>query len=373
MEKYELLLKEDTAELERYRYNAALDAKENIFRVSNEVIKGLIAMNGPSWRMFEAIARHIDLYPLRIKADDEFIAAFNQGKRYIPSEYRTVTLAAADYVDVYQLSNNTGRKQFVRDAISLYEESVELFQGDSLKVSRPINEIEFHLERRAKGAKSTEEVVALADMKGDKPVATQAARITFELNEKLALAMLFVVKNFTRLDNNIKSHLSPVANKLYTYLKMTMDSQRPVREQHILSWDLATWNRFLNTNYASITRLKDRFNLHTQITDKTDLTLIADIDREQKTGRAYTHFYVMWMKTPTHELIEQGKPVEKPSRKRLPPRPRVVAGSHAEGEWAKKCLAILKDFEDRLNALGRILPKADRDKRDRYNKILGRS
>lgn len=371
MDNLELVLKEDATALEQFRFNAAVDSKNNVFRVSNEVISGLMAMNSSSWRMFEFVAMHLDIYPLELRLNDEFIEAFNQGKKYIPSEYRTVTLTAAEYVKTFKLTDIAGRKQFVRDALSLFNEAVEIFQGNKLRLSRPITDIEFEVERRVKGKGAVVEKLYAGDMLGEKPAATQAARLTIEINENLALAMLFVVKNFTRLDNKIKAHLSPVANKLYTYLKMQVESESRHREQIFVTWDLDTWNRFLHTNHKSITRLAGAFPYDKQLTERTDLTVISGIDKSQKRGRAYTHFYVGVMKTPTHELIEHDVVEVKPTRKRLPPRPKVLKGSDAEGVWARKCIRILDDFEKELKAHKRVLPKADRDRRTKYLKIIG--
>ncbi len=371
MDNLELALKEDPKALEQFRYNAAVDSKNNVFRVSNDVISGLMAMNSSSWRMFEFVAMHLDIYPLELRLNDEFLESINQGKKYIPSEFRTVTLTAADYVKTFKLTDVAGRKQFVRDALSLFNEAVEIFQGSTIRMSRPVTDLEFEVERRVKGQGAVVEKFYAGEMLGTKPAASQAARLTIEINENLAMAMLFVVKNFTRLDNKIKARLSPAANKLYTYLKMQVESEAKYREQIYITWDLDTWNRFLNTKHKSIRRLADSFAYDKQITESTDLTVVSGIDRTQKSGRAYTHFYVGVMKTPEHELIEHDIVDVKPVRKRLPARPKVLKGSDAEGIWARKCIKILDDFEKELKAHKRVLPKADRDKREKYLKIIG--
>ncbi len=40
----------------------------------------------------------------------------------------------------------------------------------------------------------------------------------------------------------------------------------------------------------------------------------------------------------------------KPMRPRLPRRPHVTAGSAAEGEWARKCIAVMTQYMAQLDA-----------------------
>ena len=50
----------------KFKYNNDLDQKGKLYRLSNDVITGLLQMEPDSWRIFEQIAKKIDVYPLKL-------------------------------------------------------------------------------------------------------------------------------------------------------------------------------------------------------------------------------------------------------------------------------------------------------------------
>lgn len=69
------------------------------------------------------------------------------------------------------------------------------------------------------------------------------------------------------------------------------------------------------------------------------------------------------------------KAISKPLRQRLPSRPRVTKGSAAEGDWARRCIDVMKNY---LIALREYDPKlklttADLRKVEAWYKIIGNS
>lgn len=76
-----------------------------------------------------------------------------------------------------------------------------------------------------------------------------------------------------------------------------------------------------------------------KINANTDLSVIYE---PIKTGRKVTSVKFTY-------VVEVGS-IEKPLRPRLARRPKVLKGSHEEGVWMRKNLALLLDYEAKLKA-----------------------
>ena len=63
--------------------------------------------------------------------------------------------------------------------------------------------------------------------------------------------------------------------------------------------------------------------------------------------------------------------LSRPVRQRLPRRPKVVAGSSAEGEWARKCIIIMNDYDLDLVNHGYQLPVDDLKNLQKWYLIIG--
>lgn len=69
--------------------------------------------------------------------------------------------------------------------------------------------------------------------------------------------------------------------------------------------------------------------------------------------------------------IEEEKVTSKPVRKRLPRRPHVSKGSHAEGVWARECINIMCEYDLELVDSGYQLEVRDLERMQSWYSILG--
>ncbi|MCG7500116.1 replication initiation protein [Vibrio sp. Of7-15] len=368
--------------LKQFGYNYQLDKKEQYYRLSNEVITGLLQMRPESWRIFEQLCKKIDVYPLDLLNSPEFIKAFNEGKAVVPESYRTVTLYAKDYIRDYKLSPNTGYREFTLNALSLFDEVLSSVSFSSVNgllkmgLSHPVSDITFHVQQKKAGENTIASVHR--DMMKEKGWTRggeggnkfwSAASITLVLHEKLAMEMLLLNKYFTRIDGKITRHLTKAGSKLYSLLQMTANSTRPECDGWSLALDLEQCNKLMDTKYKSIAQFSANFKLPKELTEKTDFDVLFEKDIYSKIGKKFTRIILFFSKKSAVQMEMTG--VKKLERPRLPPRPRVRKASHAEGEWARRCMAILVSHQKKLEAVNRVLPKADRDRLVRYRKIIG--
>lgn len=77
-----------------------------------------------------------------------------------------------------------------------------------------------------------------------------------------------------------------------------------------------------------------------RINANTDISVVWE---PVKSGRTVVSVKFAYMDESTPEAT-------KPMRPRLPRRPRAVAGSQLEGEWARRCIAIFEDYRIKLAA-----------------------
>lgn len=75
-----------------------------------------------------------------------------------------------------------------------------------------------------------------------------------------------------------------------------------------------------------------------RINASTDISVIW---KPIKTGRTITAIQFSYIDETTPKVV-------KPIRPRLPRRPHVTAGSAAEGDWARKCIQILTEYQEQL-------------------------
>jgi len=75
-----------------------------------------------------------------------------------------------------------------------------------------------------------------------------------------------------------------------------------------------------------------------RINANTDISVVWE---PVKSGRTVVSIKFAYMDESTPEAT-------KPMRPRLPRRPRAVAGSQLEGEWARRCIAIFEDYRIKL-------------------------
>ncbi|PSV25362.1 hypothetical protein [Photobacterium kishitanii] len=371
----------------KFKYNNDLDQKGKLYRLSNDVITGLLQMEPDSWRIFEQIAKKIDVYPLKLLNSEQFLNDLSEGTAVIPAKYRTVTLRAKDYIKDYQLAASTGYREFTLNALSLFDEMLtNISFSDThntvidVGLSRPISDITFHVQLNQ--SEMTQIKTVTHQMikpkgwtqkkaeSGDENKHWSAASVSFILHERLAMEMLFLQRYFTRLDSTVTEKLTKPASKLYTLLQMTASS-KPMSQEGgwMISLDLEQCNKLSATKYKTITQFSNNFKLANELSKKTEFDVIHFKDESSKVKKKYVQLNIAFSKKSAGDLEKKG--IQKITRKRLPPRPRVLVGSAAEGSWARKCIVILEAYEKELKTVKRKLIKADRDRLERYRKIIG--
>lgn len=97
-----------------------------------------------------------------------------------------------------------------------------------------------------------------------------------------------------------------------------------------------------------------------RINRNTELSVTFSTDLKAGKANSITFSYI----------IERGA-LSKAKRERLPRRPKVTAGSHAEGVWAQKCISIMTDYELELLNEGKPLPLGDLKKLSNWYAITG--
>lgn len=97
-----------------------------------------------------------------------------------------------------------------------------------------------------------------------------------------------------------------------------------------------------------------------RINRETDLSVTFSVETRAGRAKAIKFSYV----------IERGT-LSKPSRARLPRRPKVLAGSHEEGVWARKCISVMTNYESDLMDYGEKLPLGDLRKLHNWYEIVG--
>ena len=96
-----------------------------------------------------------------------------------------------------------------------------------------------------------------------------------------------------------------------------------------------------------------------RINSETDITVAFE---SIKTGKKVTGIEFIY-------IDEKGR--TKPKRQRLPRRPHVNKGSHAEGLWARDCIKIMSSYELDLADVGYKLEVDDLRKMQSWYKIIG--
>lgn len=359
------------------------DKKSQHYRLSNDVITGLLQMQPDSWRIFEQIAKTIDVYPINLLNSEAFLQELAEGTAVIPPKYRTVTLKAKDYIHAYQLPPSTGYREFTLNALSLFDEMLQkISYSDThnniidVGLSRPISDITFHVQAEVGATKVTYDMIKPKGWTtknaepSDEGKFWSAASITFTLHERLALDMLFLQRYFTRLDSHVVEKLTKPASKLYTLMQMTATSKSAsVDGAWMITLDLNQCNKLTATKYKSITQFANNFRIPEEIQRKTEFDVLCFKDEQSKIKKKYVKLNLTFSRKTPVQMEKQG--TGKITRKRLPPRPRVKVGSDAEGQWARRCIAILVEYEAQLKAVKRKLVKADRERLARYRAIIG--
>lgn len=179
-----------------------------------------------------------------------------------------------------------------------------------------------------------------------------SSKIKIEFSRKVEPYLFDLKGNFTKVNFENASRLTtPFSFRLYQWL---------IRE-----------HRMKSNQYYELTLTLDDIKFASQLTDsykvwgdfkkfvitpaldainqKTNLSVTFDTIKRGHKTHALTFIYI-----DEHAKLEAGEEVEfsaqKPERPRLLRRPRVITGTHAEGEWQRKNLNLLKQYRVELQA-----------------------
>ena len=349
------------------------------YRISNNVISNLLQMSNDSWRVFESITKELDIYPDELVNDGAFLETFYRGEAHIPLKYRTVKLHAKDYIKSYNLTETNGYRDFTLNALALFEEPIKHFsfsQSNTLDITitHPVSKVTFHTQVRNDQGERVSKVVTSESIRRNGDTTSigkiwSAHSITFVLDEELILHMLLLRNYFTRIERKSAERLSKAGVKLYTLLLMHKGSTKGVDGAWMIQLDLDKCNALTSTNYQSITQYANNFRLADELNRKTELEVHIDKDNRTKDGKKFTHLNIFFSEKSAKVMAELG--IEKKITRKLKMRPRCLAGSDAEGRWARENIKILLDYKAKLKEAGRVLPKVDRDRLETYYAIIG--
>ena len=158
---------------------------------------------------------------------------------------------------------------------------------------------------------------------------------------------LFELKErFTAINFEYAAKLTtPFSYRLYQWLykaKNLNNSKQGETIQVVLDIDWMKSQAVLSDSYDRWDVFKDKVIIPAveRINANTDLSVIYE---PMKTGRKVTAVRFNY-------VVETDPTFSKPIRPRLARRPKVTKGSHEEGMWMRKNLALLLDYEEKLKA-----------------------
>ncbi|UCQ29616.1 replication initiation protein (plasmid) [Edwardsiella tarda] len=190
---------------------------------------------------------------------------------------------------------------------------------------------------------------------------TEVSELLFQLKGNFTLFALKAISAFT----------SPNSFRIYAWIckYRNMDFYR---NGEIITTDTISLRDFktmlsIENSYEEYKFLKQKI-IERSLNEINAFTDISVVLNEFKTTRKVTAISFSFVEedNPTLQAI-------KPRRKRLPSRPKVNVGSHAEGEWARKCIDIILEYERALKEYDQSsqLPISDLEKLVTYYNIIG--
>ncbi|MEA9392208.1 replication initiation protein [Acerihabitans sp. TG2] len=177
--------------------------------------------------------------------------------------------------------------------------------------------------------------------------------------------------NFTKIDFEQVSRLdTPFSMRLYQWLSKFKGLRKSNRgdgvfETEPFEIDDIKSKTGLDNKYKEFKFFKrDMLDpaIH-RINNKTDLSVNYKLIKKGRSVQSIVFVFISDTEAQT----------AKPLRPRLPGRPRVIKDSHAEGEWARQCIAILEKYQSDLKEYDdkAYLPIRDAEKLITYYQIIG--
>lgn len=178
-------------------------------------------------------------------------------------------------------------------------------------------------------------------------VGDNGAGVTIEFSHKIVPFLFELKKNFTSINFDIAAKLkTPFSFRLYQWLKEAEHKNKNKIEHNaievILELDWMKEQAQLVGTY-DVWQSFNTFVIKPALKRINAVTDISVFHQPVKAGRK--------VKAVRFTFVQEHTPfLSKPLRPRLYRRPKVIKGSHEEGVWMRKNLAILLDYEKALKA-----------------------
>lgn len=230
-----------------------------------------------------------------------------------------IRISVAEFAEIYGLTHKHVYSD-LRDAVkSIMRKPIRLFDGERVR--------------------------ELSWLVSNEYMRNDGSHVLIEFSPKIEPYLFELKERFTAINFEYAAKLNtPFSFRLYQWLYKAKNLNNNkqgdtvvvqldidwMKSQAALSGDYGRWSNF--QNYV-IKPAIERINAN------TDLSVIYE---PIKTGRKVTAVKFTY-------VVEVGSE-EKPLRPRLMRRPKVAKGSHEEGVWMRKNLALLLDYEAKLKA-----------------------
>jgi len=285
-----------------------MDKRERLVTQANQLVEGAYEVNLIEMRLLYLALTKID--PRNPQPDGEY------------------TIYASEYNNMYSLSK-TGYEQLKSAVDSLSRKPVvTYYNGTRVKQRFWFSSIEYGV-----GGSESDVILRFSDT---------VREYLYELR-----------KDFTQMNlNEIVKLDSPFAFRLYSWLYRYRNLDRYTNS-----------NKVITTEPLGVEWMKERSGLagkYPQLADfrrrvldpaidminaHTNLSVTYAIEKHGRKVGAFIFSYIDEKEHASHTLAPT-----KPLRPRLPNRPRVTKGSAAEGEWARTCIRVIRDYQLALQA-----------------------
>ena len=180
------------------------------------------------------------------------------------------------------------------------------------------------------------------------------SKIEIEFSRKVEPYLFELQGNFTKINFEYASRLTtPFSFRLYQWLIREHRIKKGQYYELTMSLDDIKSSAQLDASYGRWGNFKDRViePAVDAINQKTNLSLTYKANKQGKKTHSLTFTYIDEV-AKASKALENGGAVDllskKPVRPRLIRRPKVKAGSHAEGEWQKANCKLLSDYQTAL-------------------------
>lgn len=196
----------------------------------------------------------------------------------------------------------------------------------------------------------------------------QGAKLSIEFSPKITPYLFELKEKFTSINFEYASRLTtPFSYRLYSWLMEAKNLKNAKKGETICVELEIEWMKIragLTGNYEIWGKFKDKVIQPAidHINTKTDISVSWSPILKGRSTHSIEFTY----------SLQKAKET-KPLRPRLFRRPKVVAGSHAEGEWMRKNLRLLIAYEIELQNFDPLakIEMADLKKMSAYSKKLG--